>query len=265
MRNIKCSLDITTIGILPLLIEDLGVEVDVVVVDGAVEGDGDHLRHSVTRTLSWTQTSGYTSPVLGAETVWQDTNIQVTGRSSVRVSVLVWDKWVNYLSTRLTEFTLTTRVLIRSIITVLVTITEQFFRNTSLISARQLVGSITDWLISHQQRLHLPLPGQEMTIVDGGLPVTGLLLKIKSKAWRTSDLLQTLSIVLMNILRNFQIIYILPPRCTGPHLCNFLFLLLVWTFHLNFYHHKVSWQHHLDTECLQHQAVLGWWQQVLLL
>lgn len=35
--------DVTAVGVLALSVEDLLVELDVVVVDGVIEGDGDHL------------------------------------------------------------------------------------------------------------------------------------------------------------------------------------------------------------------------------
>ena len=38
------ALDLTAVGVESLLLEDVLVDPDVVLVDGAVEGDGDHLR-----------------------------------------------------------------------------------------------------------------------------------------------------------------------------------------------------------------------------
>ena len=45
MRNKETGFDVAAVGIFPLLVEDFTVEVNVVIVDGIVEGDGDHLRH----------------------------------------------------------------------------------------------------------------------------------------------------------------------------------------------------------------------------
>lgn len=39
------GLDVASVRVLALPVEDLLVQLDVVVVDGVVEGDGDHLRH----------------------------------------------------------------------------------------------------------------------------------------------------------------------------------------------------------------------------
>lgn len=45
VRHEERASDLAAVGVLPLAVEDLVVEVDVVHVDGAVEGDGDHLGH----------------------------------------------------------------------------------------------------------------------------------------------------------------------------------------------------------------------------
>lgn len=44
VRYEEGGLDVAAIGVLPLSVEDLFVELDIVVVDGIIEGDGDHLR-----------------------------------------------------------------------------------------------------------------------------------------------------------------------------------------------------------------------------
>lgn len=45
VRHEEGSADLAAVGVLALTVEDVLVQVDVVDVDGAVEGDGDHLRH----------------------------------------------------------------------------------------------------------------------------------------------------------------------------------------------------------------------------
>ena len=87
--DVESSLDVTTVGIFPLLVEDLGVEINIVVVDGVVEGDGDHLRNSVAGSSVGAETAGYLRAVVTAVTVGQDTHRQVTLRGAVRVRVLV--------------------------------------------------------------------------------------------------------------------------------------------------------------------------------
>jgi len=64
VRHEEGCLDITAVWILALAVEDLFVETDVVIVDGIVEGDRDHLGHI----LGW-KITGYRSTVLRAEAV----------------------------------------------------------------------------------------------------------------------------------------------------------------------------------------------------
>ena len=89
MGDVEGSLDVTAVRILPLLVENLGVEVNVVVVDGVVEGDGDHLRDSVAGTSIGTETSRNLCAVVTAVTVREDTDGKVTLRCSVGIRVLV--------------------------------------------------------------------------------------------------------------------------------------------------------------------------------
>ena len=56
------------------------VEVDVVAVDGAVEGDGDHLGH-----LGWVDVAGHPGAVGRAEAVWQLALAQVAVGGPVRI------------------------------------------------------------------------------------------------------------------------------------------------------------------------------------
>lgn len=57
-------LDVASVRILPLAIEHFAVQVDVIVVDGIIEGDCDHLRHVFRR-----QVAGDRRPILRAEAV----------------------------------------------------------------------------------------------------------------------------------------------------------------------------------------------------
>lgn len=74
--------DIATVGVLALAAENLLVQLDVVVVDGVVERDGDHLGHVFGR-----QVSGDGGAVLGAEAVREDAHGRVAGGSPIRVVV----------------------------------------------------------------------------------------------------------------------------------------------------------------------------------
>ena len=89
MRHVEGSLDVATVGILPLLVEDLGVEIYVVVVDGIVEGNGDHLGNSVAGSTVRAETTGNLRAIVTAVTIRQHTDGQVALRGSVRVCVLV--------------------------------------------------------------------------------------------------------------------------------------------------------------------------------
>ena len=61
------SLDLAAVGVDVLVFEDLLVDVDVVDVDGAVEGEGDHLGH-----LGHFEVAGDLGAVGGAEAVGED-------------------------------------------------------------------------------------------------------------------------------------------------------------------------------------------------
>lgn len=86
VRHKEGCLDITAVWILALAVEDLFVETDVVIVDGIVEGDRDHLRHILGRKIA-----GYRGTVLRAETVGQGTYGRVTWWSSIGIIVHVWN------------------------------------------------------------------------------------------------------------------------------------------------------------------------------
>lgn len=84
VRDEVSGLDVATIGIFAFSIEDFFVEFDVVVVDGVVESDSDHLRN-----VSGGQVAGDDGAILGAETVRQHALRRVARRSSVRIVVNV--------------------------------------------------------------------------------------------------------------------------------------------------------------------------------
>lgn len=80
VANKEGSLDIAAIGIFALAIEHLLVQLNVVVVDGIVEGDGDHLRD-----VLGLKVAGDGGAVLRAEAVGQNADGWVTGRSAVGI------------------------------------------------------------------------------------------------------------------------------------------------------------------------------------
>ena len=87
---------------------------------------------------------------------------------------------------------LTTDILIRAIVTLLHSVAEQTLGDAGTVSTGQLVGVLTEWLVRHQQWLYLLLLCLFITIFHSPLPVTGLLLQIKSQTWGTPDGLETL-------------------------------------------------------------------------
>lgn len=90
VRHEEGGLDVAAVGVLSLLVEDLLVKVDVVVVDGIVEGDGDHLGNVVAVGSGWSnsaKTTGNLSSVLRAETIGQFADVGVTSRGPVGIGV----------------------------------------------------------------------------------------------------------------------------------------------------------------------------------
>ena len=87
---------------------------------------------------------------------------------------------------------LTAGVLVRAVVAILVAVAEELLGDAGGVPAGELVV-VTDRLVSHQQRLYLLLFCLLITIFHSPLPVTGLLLQVKGKAWGASDSLETLT------------------------------------------------------------------------
>lgn len=81
VRDEVGGLDVATVGVLAAL-EHLLVQLDVVVVDGVVEGDGDHHGH-----ILGGQVAGNGGAVLRAEAVGQDAHGGIAGRGAVGIVV----------------------------------------------------------------------------------------------------------------------------------------------------------------------------------
>lgn len=79
--------DIATVGVFTFSVKDFFVEFNVVVVDGVIEGDGDHLGD-----VSGGQVAGNYCAVFGTEAVGQHTLGGVARRSPVGIVVDVYDK-----------------------------------------------------------------------------------------------------------------------------------------------------------------------------
>lgn len=87
VRHEKGGLDVAAVGVLAAPVEQLLVQLDVVVVNGVVEGDGDHLRH-----FGGGKVPGDRGSILRAEAVGQHAHGRVTWRRTVRVVVIVCTK-----------------------------------------------------------------------------------------------------------------------------------------------------------------------------
>jgi len=88
--NEETGLNVTAIRIDSLLVKDLPVEVNVVVVDGVIEGDGDHLGDVLAVGSSGSnlaEVSRDLSTVLGTETVREFANGGITWRCSIRIGI----------------------------------------------------------------------------------------------------------------------------------------------------------------------------------
>ena len=91
MGDIESSLDVTPVGIPSFLVKYFSIQVNVVIVDGVIERNSNHLWNSVTWTTVGTQTTRDSCPVFATEAVWELTNSQVAGWGSVWICVLVWE------------------------------------------------------------------------------------------------------------------------------------------------------------------------------
>ena len=86
---------------------------------------------------------------------------------------------------------LTACIFVRTIITILVAITEKTLVDADGISTCKL-SDLTERLICAEQRLNFSLLGQLVTVLHSPLPVARLLLQVKGKARGASDGLQAL-------------------------------------------------------------------------
>lgn len=177
VRDKEGRLDITTIGVLPLPVEDLVVQINVVVVDGVIEGDHDHLRNVLAVGSSRSdiaKLSGNLGSILRTEAVGQLADGSITRRSSVRIGFNV------------------ASVLIGAVVALFLTVAEETAFNAVSISASKMV-LLTNGLVGEEQRLDLLLLGLELAILDGGLPVASLLLDVEGQTGGTADGLKTRS------------------------------------------------------------------------
>lgn len=88
MGNKERGFNVATVGVFAFPVEYFFVQLDVVVVDGVVEGDGDHLGH-----ILCGKVARNCGTILGTETIGKDTHRGVTWWRPVRIVIDVWKKW----------------------------------------------------------------------------------------------------------------------------------------------------------------------------
>jgi len=157
VRHEEGSLDLAAVGVLHLPAEDVLVQVDVVRVDGAVEGDGDHLGD-----LGGVNVARNSCPVRGAEAVRKLALGEVTVWGPIRVLVD------------------SASILVRAVGTVGRLVAEKCFCNALTVAALQLaVGA--DWLVGLQVGQRSLRLGEPVAVVNLGLPVACLPEYVKGK------------------------------------------------------------------------------------
>jgi hypothetical protein len=114
------------------------------------------------------EVAGDFSSVVRAEAVGKTANVDITGWCSVGIIIL------------------SARVFVRAVAAILDSITEEPLLETVSVSTCQMVV-LANGFIRAQQRLHLSLPGQLITVLHCVLPIAGLFLQIEGKAGRTTD------------------------------------------------------------------------------
>lgn len=86
MRYEEGCLDVAAVWILALATEDLFIEANVVVVNGVVESNCDHLGNILRREIT-----GYRGTILRTEAVGQGTHRRIAWWSSIGIIVHVWN------------------------------------------------------------------------------------------------------------------------------------------------------------------------------
>ena len=89
MRDEESGFDVTSVGVSPLLVEDLGIQVNVTNVDGIIKGECHHLGNSGTPVILRTQIARNFCTIFGTETVGKFAQLLVTNRSTVWVSISI--------------------------------------------------------------------------------------------------------------------------------------------------------------------------------
>jgi hypothetical protein len=91
-----------------------------------------------------------------------------------------------------TCWALTAAVFVGSVATVLLAVTEESALDAVSVAASQ-EAVLAEWLVRHQQRLHLSLLVLELAVLNSLFPVAGLLLDVEEESGGTTDGLETLN------------------------------------------------------------------------
>jgi len=85
VRNEESGLDVAAVGILSLTIEHFLVQINVVVVDGIVESDHNHLRHLLGLEFAWNFSTRF-----GAKAVGKKANGRVARGCAIRIRIQIY-------------------------------------------------------------------------------------------------------------------------------------------------------------------------------
>ena len=89
MGHEESGFDVTSVGVSPLFVEDLGIQVNVTNVDGVIERESNHLRDSGASVVLWAQISRNLCTIFRTEAVRKLTQLLVTDWSTVGVSISI--------------------------------------------------------------------------------------------------------------------------------------------------------------------------------
>lgn len=193
------GLDVASVRILSFSIENLLIQVDVIVVDGIVECDGDHLWHI----FRW-QITGNGCAVFRTKAIRKHTDRWIAWWSTIWIVVDVcWAQEKAHTNVNLWFFgelwpreatgseKLTAWILIGTICTVFFAVAEETTFDTIAVTACQK-PILTQWLIGDKQWLHFTFLVLQLAVLDSFLPVACLLFNIEIETSRTTDRLQSL-------------------------------------------------------------------------
>ena len=87
VRDKEGGFNVTAVGVSSLFVEDFIIEIDVVVVDGIIKGDSDHLGNTFAVVRGRAQVAGNLRTVFRTEAIGKLADIFVARRCAVGVSV----------------------------------------------------------------------------------------------------------------------------------------------------------------------------------